>query len=85
MNQRGWLNTNDLRAIFHAAYAFFCPSIAEDDISGLAARAVRQRNLSRTKQLEFEEFCEILLHTPILGELIRDEEGRGDTPYTVGE
>ena len=53
VNQRGWLNTNDLRAIFHAAYAFFCPSIAEDDISGLAARAVRQRNLSRTKQLEF--------------------------------
>eukprot|EP00946_MAST-07B_sp_MAST-7B-sp1_P002846 g2846.t1 len=85
VNQRGWLNTVDLRAIFHAAYAFFCPSIAEDDISGLAARAVRQRNLSRTKQIKFEEFCEILLHTPILGELIRDEEGRDDTPYAVGK
>jgi hypothetical protein len=84
VNQRGWLNTTDLRAVFYAAYAFFCPSIAEDDISGLAARAVRKRNLPRTKRIKFAEFSEIILHTSILAELVRDEEGRGDLPYKVG-
>ena len=81
VNQRGWLSTTDLRAIFHAAYAFFCPSIAEDDIGGLAARAVRKQNLSRTKQIKFSEFSAIILRTPILSELVRDEEGQGDVPY----
>ena len=84
IEQKGSITTMELTRIFEAAYAFFCPGISFDDIQSLASRVSRRLGFSKkSKRISFSDFSKIMLSINVISDLVRDEEGVEDQPYTI--
>jgi Ca2+-binding EF-hand superfamily protein len=82
--QTGSISVADLKRVFEAAYTFFCPGIANDDIVSLAGKVVRNFRLGRRKKIDFANFSKFLLSVSVLSDLVRDVDGsQHDQPYAV--
>ena len=82
--QTGSISVVDLKRVFEAAYAFFCPGISNDDIVSLAGKVVRKLGLGRKKKIDFSSFSNFLLSVSVLSDLVRDVDGsQYDQPYAV--